>query len=666
MNTFRQGASRSDGWLLAAAASGVAYLGAGLLATAAYPLAPGTAGIWPGAGIAVAVVLMVGPRAVLGIFAADAALAVHAGAGAVPAAILALGIVGESLAAWFLLTRTLPFDRRLQSVRDVALFIVFGVVPSAILCVAMRLLLHGMLDLGPAFSEGVPLGFAVGFLGHGLGVLIVAPVLLTWRVRPEGERGTVEFWWLFFVAVALNALAFSATPVAPGAGLLIASFATVLWAALRFGVRETAIVVLIASVFATFAAGRGAGPFLLASRSEGFLSLSLLLLVAGVAALFLAAASAEKQRYLRRVADSDATHRALIEQMSEGLARLGEDGTIAYASARFAEILASEAERLVASSLGALVVARDRQAIVDAIDACRRLGEARIEVSPAGGDAEGRFVAMSLRSTPVDSGAITVVASDVTKQRRAETQASVRLEQLAHHNRLGSLDAMAAAIMHEVAQPVSSIGNYVRAARAFLASAPPDTASLSDALDGVERESRRAAEIVRRIRGFARSRNAEPTMVSVQALIDDAVHMTSPYARACSVDVSVELSGAEDNVMADPVEIRQVIVNLLRNAIEALSSSPAGERRVHVEAGRVDGGRLCIAVGDSGPGVPAELRERIFAPFFTTKAAGIGIGLALCQSIVEAFGGRLLLDESPLGGARFSFCLAAAQREVKR
>lgn len=666
MESVRTSASAGARTALAAALAGVAYVVAGLLAMAAYPIDQGMAGIWPGAGIAVAAVLLAGPLAAVGIFFGDALLGLHAGLGIVPAAILALGIVGESLSAWYLLTRAFQLGRRLETIRDVALFIALGVVPSALLCVMLRISLLTFLGQDLVRPGGWALGFFAGFLGHGLGVLIVAPVLLTWRVRRTAAANRGELWCLIVGSLLLNSLAFSATPIAPGAALLIASFVAVLWAALRFGVRETSIVMLITSIFATVAAGRRIGPFLFASPSEGLLSLSLLLLVAGVTALFLAAAGSERRCYLRRVVDSEATHRSLVEQMAEGLARLDRHGTVNYASDRFCAIFGRPREAIVGRRLDSLVADRDRRPLVAAIESSRRDGAAQTDATVAVGTGEARHVAVNLRAV-VDDGAAAgtmAVVSDVTERRLAEAQAQLRLEQLAHMNRLASMDEMATAFAHEVAQPITAVTNYLRAAQRFAASEPPDAKGAAEALSGAERESRRSAEILRRIRAFVQNRTHDPTEVDARALIDEVIQLASPYARAHAAALVADGGSDGARVVADSIEIQQVLINLVRNAVEAVASRPDGERRVAIGARRDDGSTLCISVRDTGPGVRPDVRDRIFSPFFSTKANGVGIGLALCRSIVETHGGRLWLEDSPAGGATFTFSLPRVAGEA--
>lgn len=665
MESVRTTATAGARTALATALAAVAYVVAGLLAMAVYPIEQGMAGIWPGAGIAVAAVLLAGPVAAVGIFFGDALLGLHAGLGVVPAATLALGIVGESLSAWFLLTRAFHLGRRLETIRDVTLFIALGVVPSAVICVMLRILLLTFLGQDLVRPGGWALGFFAGFLGHGLGVLIVAPVLLTWSARGTAAANRGELWCLIVGSLLLNTLAFSATPIAPGAALLIASFAAVLWAALRFGVRETSIVMLITSIFATVAAGRRIGPFLFASPSEGLLSLSLLLLVAGVTALFLAAAGSERRHYLRRVVDSEATHRTLVEQMSEGLARLDRDGTVNYASDRFCAIFGRPREDIVGRGLEQLVAERDRRPLLAAVESSRKDGTAQADATVVIIDGDERHVDVNLR-TVVDDGAATgimAVVSDVTERRLAEAQAQRRLEQLAHMNRLASMDEMATAFAHEVAQPITAVTNYLRAAQRFAAAEPPDTHGVAEALCGAEKESRRSAEILHRIRAFVQNRTHAPTGVDACALIDEVIQLASPYARANSVALVADGRIDGGRVVADAIEIQQVLINLVRNAIEALASRADGERRVAIGVRPGDGSTLCISVRDTGPGVRPDVRDRIFSPFYSTKVNGVGIGLALCRSIVEAHGGRLWLEDSPAGGATFTFSLQQAGGE---
>lgn len=639
------------------------YLGAGALSLAVYPAGNGLAGIWPAAGVALAAVLILGPSASLGVLAGDLFVGLYAGLAPAQALASALASAGESLLAWLLLTRIHPIDTRLARVRDVAGFIGLGVALTSALCFAIRLVLPAPTGAAGGLAPGAAGELVAAAFGHGLGVLVVAPVVLTWRAQPAAPRLSVELLLLLLATVLLNIGTFSASLVSPGSPLLYAVYLALLWAALRFGPRETSAVLLVTALFAMWAAGRGSGPFLLANPSEALFSLGLFLLVSATTALLLAAAVCEKHASDRRVAESELVHRTLIEQMGEGVVMIDALGRLSYVSDRFCEICGQQRERLVGHPLAALVREADRAAIDEALQASVSGSDTRMEAVLMLPSGQALTVSLALRRLAHAQGsrAVTLaVLSDVTERRRAEERARLHLQQLAHMGRLKSMDEMAIALAHEITQPLTAIMSYTQAGRRLLRAGHADDPALAEALAGADGEARRARSIVHRIRDFVQNRPARPVRIEAAFLVRESVRLAEPEARQHGVDLRMELAGASCSVHADPIQMQQVLLNLVRNAVEAIATAASPLRHVTVRARLLDEGAVEFAVEDSGPGIPEAHIERVFEPFFTTKEDGVGIGLALCRSIVHAHGGRISAGPRPDGGVAFRFTLPAS------
>jgi C4-dicarboxylate-specific signal transduction histidine kinase len=208
---------------------------------------------------------------------------------------------------------------------------------------------------------------------------------------------------------------------------------------------------------------------------------------------------------------------------------------------------------------------------------------------------------------------------------------------------------MASAIAHEINQPLTAIANYANAALRLLKAgklAPEETA---DTMQRLATEAERAGAVVRKMRGFVRSEEGHLQAVGIETLFTDVLRLTR--AEAAQYDVEVTAAGAErlPPVLADTIQIEQVLLNLVRNAIEAIDAAGAAERRVVLSASQGAEGMVEIQVRDTGPGLTAAAAEKVFEPFYTTKSEGIGIGLALSRSIVDAHGGRLWADASSPG-----------------
>lgn len=254
----------------------------------------------------------------------------------------------------------------------------------------------------------------------------------------------------------------------------------------------------------------------------------------------------------------------------------------------------------------------------------------------------------------VEDDRVTGVAGftkDITELMRAEEQARQHQAELAHALRLHTIGELAASLAHEVNQPLGAIANYAQGVRRRLERGGLDAADLQTSVEAIASEALRAGEITRRVRELLRKEDTPRGPVDVNEIVARAVRVAEPVARQHGVLLSVAPPTPLPLVRADAIQIEQVLFNLLLNGIEATAAAP-GERVVQVRAGRAADG-VEVVVADSGAGIPAELGDEIFAPFRTTKSGGLGMGLAITRSIVEAHGGRVWSAPAPARGAAF-------------
>ena len=232
-------------------------------------------------------------------------------------------------------------------------------------------------------------------------------------------------------------------------------------------------------------------------------------------------------------------------------------------------------------------------------------------------------------------------------------------DQLAHASRMATMGEMAAGFAHEVNQPLTAITNYARVALRMLRADQPDPEVLSKTLEKIEAQSHRASEVVKRIRGFVRKPAVGKEVLSVASLLEETRQFAEVDARQNDGGVEVRVADNVPDVVADPIQVQQVALNLIRNALE--SSRSAGSREpVEVSAAMVADNVVRIEVRDHGEGLPDDAEQRLFLPFFTTKKEGMGIGLTLCRSLIQAQGGEIGF-ERPVGpGAIFYFTLPVA------
>jgi two-component system sensor kinase FixL len=247
---------------------------------------------------------------------------------------------------------------------------------------------------------------------------------------------------------------------------------------------------------------------------------------------------------------------------------------------------------------------------------------------------------------------------DVSDRMRAEDEARVLRERLTHFSRLSTMGEMAAGLAHEINQPLTAIANYAYACLRMLRSEQATQEDVLPAMQQVAREAERAGEVVRKMRSFVRGDEGQLSAVEVGFLIGEVLRLAAPEARQAGVELMPIVAAGLPPVLADSIQIQQVLLNLVRNAVEAITAGgdPA-LREVRIAAARSPGGDVEITVEDTGPGLAPEALERVFEPFYTTKPDGIGIGLALSRSIVDAHGGRLWATAASGCGATFHLVL---------
>jgi two-component system, LuxR family, sensor kinase FixL len=243
---------------------------------------------------------------------------------------------------------------------------------------------------------------------------------------------------------------------------------------------------------------------------------------------------------------------------------------------------------------------------------------------------------------------------DLTERQQAERRLHELQAGLLHVSRLRSMGQMAAALAHELNQPLTATANYVRAALRLLSAAEPNLERVRQAMSNAVEQTMRSGEIIRRLRAFVARGEVSRHPEDVATLIEEASALALVGAKERGIKVMIRLEPDLPPVAVDRVQIQQVLLNLIRNAVEAMETSEARELTL---ATAVQDTWVQISVGDTGGGVPAEIEARLFQPFVTTKPEGMGIGLSVCRTIIEAHGGRLWVESDPDKGSIFHFTL---------
>jgi C4-dicarboxylate-specific signal transduction histidine kinase len=250
---------------------------------------------------------------------------------------------------------------------------------------------------------------------------------------------------------------------------------------------------------------------------------------------------------------------------------------------------------------------------------------------------------------------------DITERIRSQEMLQRVQADFAHAARISVLGELTASIAHELTQPLTAIAANGQAGLRWLERPVPNLTMLRQGTIRMVEDAARASNIVARVRGMALRRESERCLVSIDELILEALLFLRHEVESRGVTVSHDLAPGAPKILADRVQFQQVIVNLAVNAMQAMAAAGSPERRITIRTIMSDAETICCSVEDSGPGIAAENLNRIFDSFFTTKPNGMGMGLPICQSIIDAHGGRIAGDnKSSHGGARFYFYLPCA------
>ena len=311
----------------------------------------------------------------------------------------------------------------------------------------------------------------------------------------------------------------------------------------------------------------------------------------------------------------------------------------------------------------------DDAGLCDAIDDTNpgRRREAVVECRMRRYDGEYRWVQCSTVPRVAPGGELLgSIGSgvDVTERREAELEKQRHLADLAHVARVATLGELTASIAHELKQPLAAIMVNAQAAELMLERGEADPRELREILADIRDDDRRAAEILGKMRALLAKRALERQRLSPSRLVEEVVELTRGEAAERSVAVTIEQSGDPPEVLGDRVHLQQVVMNLILNGFEAMAQAPDGTRRLVARIAALSSSEVEIGISDSGAGIPDEVRARLFEPFWTTKRDGLGLGLSISRTIVEAHGGRIAAENRAGGGATFRVVLPAAPEEA--
>ena len=359
---------------------------------------------------------------------------------------------------------------------------------------------------------------------------------------------------------------------------------------------------------------------------------------------------------------------SILDTVPDAMIVIDEQGIMQYFSTAAERLFGYSPQEAIGRNVTIMMPSPYREAHDGYIARYLRTGERRIigiGRVVVGERKDGSTFPMELAVGEMQSGNqrfFTGFIRDLTERQKTEARLQELQSELVHISRLTAMGEMASTLAHELNQPLSAIANYLKGSQRLLEGKPDQLSkTLRGALDKAAEQALRAGQIIRRLRDFVSRGETERRVESITKLVEEASALALVGAKERGVRVTFQLDPRAELVLADKVQVQQVLINLLRNGIDATEES---DRRELVITTRVAAGdTIAISVADTGSGVAPEVAEQLFQPFVTTKRQGMGVGLSISRTIIEAHGGEIWLEPNPGGGTIFHFTLRAVSKE---
>ena len=449
------------------------------------------------------------------------------------------------------------------------------------------------------------------------------------------------------------------TPIAGNLPTLIAFTPAVLSSA-AIGGLGPALVAAIASLVGLAALLPASATFAPSTLSDALIFLVVSVL-AGLAGSGLRRRNVRAREVLAELESREAHLASILDTVPSAMVVIDEHGLITTFSPSASRQFGWTHEDVVGRNVSMLMPNPYRDAHDNYLQRYLSTGERRIigiGRVVVGERKDGSTFPMELSVGEVRAGErrfFTGFVRDISERQETERRLHTLQDELAHVSRLTALGEMASALAHELNQPLSAAANYVKGSVRLIDQPAPDLAKIRAALESAGDQTLRAGQIIRRLRDFVTKGEADRRIESLPKLLEEAGALAMVGAKEKGVRLRFRLDPAADEVLADKVPIQQVVLNLMRNAIDAMEATE--ERNLTVGTRSLPDNMVEVFVADSGPGLAPEIAGRLFEPFLTTKKTGMGVGLSISRTIVEAHGGRIWAEANPLGGAVFRFTL---------
>ena len=353
--------------------------------------------------------------------------------------------------------------------------------------------------------------------------------------------------------------------------------------------------------------------------------------------------------------------RLAVEASPNAIVMFDEQAKILLVNGLTQELFGYSREELIGESVEILVPERFRaelpahRAAFFAAPQPRAMGAGR-DLFARRKDGSEFLVEIGLNPIDTPEGTLVLTAIvDITERKRMELELQRNREELAHVTRVSTVGELTTSVAHELNQPLGAILSNAEAAEMFLMADPPALDEVRDILADIRKDDQRASEVIRRMRNLLRKHDLAPKSIEINEAVEEVLKVLSIDASARKVAMKFERTAGLPRVWCDPVHFQQVVLNLVLNGMEAMAGLPEEKRQVVVRTGPADNGTVKIAVADSGPGIPVDSLPKLFEPFFTTKKEGMGMGLSIARTIVEAHHGQIWAENNSGVGATFYF-----------
>jgi PAS domain S-box-containing protein len=566
---------------------------------------------------------------------------------------------------------------RFDQLRDFALFLFIAVLVVPFI--------SSFGGAGARHALGYPFWPAFGqwFFGNALANLVLTPAILYWVFTGRESLRGLSWQQMLEVALAvLGLLAAGYFAFWPGLreayqipARLYLPIPFLVWIAIRFGLRGASAGLAIIALLAILGALAGKGPFASLGAGRNVLSIQLFLFVVGIPTFLLAALSVEMnqaERSLREAADavreSETRFRTVADSAPVLIWMAGPDKSFTFFNQSWLKFTGSplEAELGHGWSRGMHPddLPRWTEAYNKAFDTRKPFA---LEYRFKRHDGEYRWI--HNEGVPRHDAHHSFVGyigscQDFTERKRAESQARSRFAEQAHMARLATMGQLSAALAHELNHPLAAILSNAQAGEMLLSATPPALDEVRRILGDVVRDNRRATEIIKRLRAFLKNRDLAFEPLDMNAVVTETLPLAQLDA-AGHINLRLRLGPRLPKVRGDRVHLQQVLLNLLLNAMDAMKALPERAAELRIETRADEGGMVGVCVRDSGPGIPADRLKNVFKPFITTKPQGMGMGLSISHTIIEAHGGRIWAENAPAGGAILRFTVPEWEPETQ-